>query len=97
MSSISKSTVGGDELYLGIMVRGTSSYFAVVFSVFAALLNFLQEYFEEVRNKQTEFDKLSEQTQFLMQNSAESRVMTQLTQLNSRYTTLFTFVKVCWL
>ena len=69
----------------------------LVMFLLSGIYHLLQEYFEEVRNKQTEFDNLTEKTQFLMQNSADSRVTTQLTQLNSRYTTLLAFVKVCWL
>ena len=53
-----------------------------------------QEYNEEVKLKQTDFDGLSDRTQLLLQSSSDSRITAQLTQLNSRYTALLAFTKV---
>ncbi len=53
-----------------------------------------QELQTEVQAKQTAFDRLSDQTQFLLQSSTDSRTTSQLTQINSRYTSLLTFTKV---
>ena len=54
----------------------------------------LQDYYEEVHGKQMSFDSVSDKTQVLLQNTSDSRITSQLTQLNSRYTTLHAFTKV---
>ena len=51
-------------------------------------------YNDEVRARQMSFDTLSDKTQFLLQSSTDSRITAQLTQLNSRFTSLLSFTKV---
>lgn len=53
-----------------------------------------KDYNEEVKAKQADFDGLSERTQMLLQNSLDSRITTQLTQLTSRYSALLVYTKV---
>ena len=66
---------------------------------FYSLINFLlflsfQSYYDEVHNKQPAFDSVSDKTQLLLQSTADSRITSQLTQLNSRYTQLHAYTKV---
>ena len=51
-------------------------------------------YHAEVKDKQSQFDSLSERTHLLMSScSADAAIASQLTQLSSRYTALLTFTK----
>ena len=58
-----------------------------------ALFERYQNHYEEVLSKQSAFDDLSDKTQFLLQSSTDSRITAQLTQLNSRYTSLMVHTK----
>ena len=53
-----------------------------------------QSLHEELLRQQESFDSLAEQAQVLMQSSTDSRVSTQLTQMNTRYSALITVSKV---
>ena len=53
-----------------------------------------QSLHEELLQQQESFDNLAEQAQVLMQSSTDSRVSTQLTQMNTRYSALITVSKV---
>ena len=53
-----------------------------------ALLKKQQTLHTDIENQQSAFDALSDRVQSLLQSSTDSRVTTQLTQLNSRYTAL---------
>ena len=56
-----------------------------------------QSLHEELLQQQESFDNLAEQAQVLMQSSTDSRVSTQLTQMNSRYSALITVSKVSFI
>ena len=53
-----------------------------------------QEYANEVKSKQSEFDDLNERTQLLLTTSSDAHVTAQLTQLSSRYTALLSYNRV---
>lgn len=49
----------------------------------------------EIANEEAQVDDVNEKSQGLLQNTSDSRLTSQLTQLNSRYSALVTASKVC--
>ena len=57
-------------------------------NVFETCILLLQTVNEEVFEKQSEFDNLTEHAQVLLQSTTDNRVTSQLTQMSSRYNSL---------